>query len=49
MTLLKKLFSSVPVAPQATEAEQPQAPQLLTPADIAAVAGGPQVRNVDAD
>jgi hypothetical protein len=45
MTLLKKLFSTAPVAPQATEAEQPPAPQLLTPADIAAVAGGPQVQN----
>ena len=48
MTLLKKLFSSVPVAPQATEAEQPPAPQLLAPADIAAVAGGPTIVNDDA-
>jgi len=45
MTLRNKLFSTTPVAPQATEAEQPPAPQLLTPADIAAVAGGPVVVN----
>jgi len=45
MTLLQKLFSTVPVAPQATETEQLPAPQLLTAADIAAVAGGPTVAN----
>ena len=45
MTLLKKLFSATPVTPQAADAEQPPAPQLLTPADIAAVAGGPVVVN----
>jgi len=48
MTLLKKLFSTGPVAPQATETEQLPAPRLLPPADIAAVAGGPQVENSDA-
>jgi len=45
MTLLKNLFSAAPVAPQATEAEQLPAPRLLDTADIAAVAGGPQVSN----
>jgi len=47
MTLLKNLFSTAPVAPQATEAEQLPAPRLLAPADIAAVAGGPTVANDD--
>ena len=45
MTLLKKLFSVAPVATQAPDAEQLPAPQLLAPADIAAVAGGPVIQN----
>ena len=47
MTLLKKLFSAAPVAPQATNAERSPAPRLLAPADVAAVAGGPMVTNGD--
>jgi len=47
MTLLKKLFSATPVAPQAAEAEPQQQPRLLDDSDIAAVAGGPTVINDD--
>jgi len=45
MILVKNLFSADPVAPQATEAKQLPVPRLLTPADIAAVAGGPIIAN----
>ncbi len=47
MNLLKKLFAAQPAAPEATEAQAQQPPRLLTDTDIAAVAGGPVVRNDD--
>ncbi len=45
MNLLKKLFAAEPAAPEAAEAQPQQPPRVLTDADIAAVAGGPQVEN----
>jgi len=48
MNLLKKLFAAQPAAPEAAEAQPQQPPRVLTDADIAAVAGGPIVKNNDA-
>ncbi len=48
MNLLKKLFAAHPAAPEAIEAQPQQPPRVLTDADIAAVAGGPIVKNDDA-
>jgi len=48
MNLLKKLFAEQPAAPEAAEAAPQQQPRVLTDADIAAVAGGPQVENTEA-
>ncbi len=47
--LLKQVFSDLlPTAPEAAEAQPQQPPRVLTDADIAAVAGGPIVKNDDA-
>ncbi len=48
INLLKKLFAAQPAAPESTEAKPQQPPRVLTDADIAAVAGGPIVKNDDA-
>ncbi len=45
MNLLKKLFAAQPAAPEAGEAQPQQPPRVLTDADIAAVAGGPIIKN----
>ncbi len=45
MNLLKKLFAAHPAAPEAAEAQPQRQPRALTDADIAAVAGGPIVKN----
>jgi len=48
MNLLKKLFAAQPAATEAAEAQPQQPPRVLTDTDIAAVAGGPIVKNDDA-
>ncbi len=46
MNLLKQVLSDLlPTAPQAAEAQPQQPPRVLTDTDIAAVAGGPVIRN----
>jgi len=45
MNLLKNLFAAQPAAPKAAEAQPQQPPRVLTDADIAAVAGGPIIKN----